>query len=365
MTRTDQALAAAIGLSVALHVALLFGTPPVVLDWRYEAPRPLELTIVAAAPVEIAPQPVRRAATKAAKKKAVRAGAPARTAPPSPIAAPPLPVVTTSLLDAPSPDGEPLAVAGAGAPPASAEAAAASAAEPAGETKPAAEYPFKRARLVYDLYYATVNSGNDATRVGELTHTWSQDGERYQAEAVAEASGLVSIFFDGKFVQRSAGHLGAGGLVPELYTLDRGRGDRIERARFDWAAHKLELAWKSEARTVALPAGAQDPLSQLHQLYFMQPPPAAASVTVATSRKLGRHVYLRAGEESVATPLGRVRALRFRREDDGGAKVDLWLDSDRDLLPVRIYAVDRKGNVLDQVIREVQVELSAPAAGRP
>ena len=354
MTRTDKALATAIGLSVVLHAALLFGTPPVVPAWRYEAPRPLELTIVAAAPVEIAPQPVRRAV----KKKAVRTPAPSRASAPSPVAAP-------SLLDAPSSDGEPLAVAEAEAVPASVEAAAAPAAEPVGETKPTAEYPFKRARLVYDLYYATANSGNGATRVGELTHTWSQDGERYEAEAVAEASGLVSIFFDGKFVQRSTGHLGAGGLVPELYTLDRGRGDRVERARFDWAAQQLALEWKSEARTVALPAGAQDPLSQLHQLYFMQPPPAAASVTVVTSRKLGRHVYLQAGEESVATPLGRVRALRFRREDDGGAKVDLWLDLDRDLLPVRIYAVDRKGNVLDQVIREVRVELAASAAGRP
>jgi hypothetical protein len=352
MTRTDKALAAAIGLSVVLHVALLFGTPPLALDWRYEAPRPLELTIVAGAPVQIAPQPVRRAATKKAVRTAEALRAPAS-----------LPVAAPSLLDAPSPDGEPLAVAEAA--PASAEVAAASAAEPVGETKPAAEYPFRRARLVYDLYYATVNSGNDATRVGELTHTWSQDGERYQAEAVAEASGLVSIFFDGKFVQRSTGQLGAGGLVPELYTLDRGRGDRVERARFDWAAQKLALEWKSEARTVALPAGAQDPLSQLHQLYFMQPAPAAASVTVATSRKLGRHVYLQAGEESVATPLGRVRALRFRREDDGGAKVDIWLDLDRDLLPVRIYAVDRKGNVLDQVIREVRVELAESAAPRP
>jgi myo-inositol-hexaphosphate 3-phosphohydrolase len=152
--------------------------------------------------------------------------------------------------------------------------------------------------------------------------------------------------------------------VPGEYTLDRGRGDRVERARFDWTAHKLALEWKSEARTVELPVGAQDPLSQLHQLYFMQPVPAAASLTVVTSRKLGRHVYLQAGEESVATPLGSVRALRFRRQEDGGAKVDVWLDLDRSLLPVRIYAIDRKGNALDQVIREVRVELTASAAER-
>jgi hypothetical protein len=360
MSRTDQALATAIGLSVALHLAVLLATPPVVLDWRYEAPPPLELTIAATPPVEIAPEPVRRPAKKPVAPVARESRPPA----PAPVATSPRPV--TSLLDAPSPDGEPLAVAEAEPPPTvGAEAATASADAPAAETKPASEYPLKHARLVYDLYYATVNSGNEATRVGELTHTWSLDGERYRAEAVAEAAGLVSLFFDGKFVQRSTGQLGAGGLVPDEYTLDRGRGDRVERARFDWAGQKLALEWKNEARTVELPAGAQDPLSLVHQLYFVQPVPARASVNVVTSRKLGRQVYQLTGEEALATPLGSVRALRFRREEDGGPKVDVWLDLDRNLLPARIYAVDRKGNVLDQVIREARIELAGAATAKP
>jgi hypothetical protein len=351
MTRTDKALAAALGLSAALHLAVLFGTTPVALDWRYVAPEPLEVTIVAPAPVAIAPEPVRRAP----KKKA----APGASRP----AVATVPVAAASVVDAPSPEGEPVPTAGAE--PAPADVATAETVEPVGEAKPVAEYPLRHARLVYDLYYATVNSGNEATRVGELTHTWSQDGERYRAEAVAEASGLVSLFFDGKFVQRSTGQLGAGGLVPDEYTLDRGRGDRVERARFDWAAHKLALEWRSEARTVELPVGAQDPLSLFHQLYFVQPVPAAASLNVVTSRKLARQTYQLAGEEALVTPLGSVRALRFRRQDDGGAKVDVWLDLDRSLLPARIYAVDRRGNVLDQVIREARLEPAVPGATRP
>ena len=287
MTRTDKTLAAAVGLSVALHLAALFGTPRFDFDWRYEAPVPLELTVLTQPPVEIAPEPVRRPVSKPAapKKRAV----PVADAPRQPV---PLPIVSTSLLDAPSPDGEPLAVAEAGAAPGTGETAALSTVEPATvpgvETKPIVEYPLKRARLVYDLYYATVNSGNGATRVGQLTHTWSLDGVRYEAAAVAEASGLVALFFDGKFVQRSTGQLGAGGLVPERYTLDRGRGDRVESAQFDWAGHKLALAWKTEARTVDLPVGALDPLSLMYQMYFVQPVPAAASVNVVTSRKLSQ-----------------------------------------------------------------------------
>ena len=37
------------------------------------------------------------------------------------------------------------------------------------------------------------------------------------------------------------------------------------------------------------------------------------------------------------------------------------VDVARNLLPARIYAVDRKGNVLDQVIREVEAEVLTTA----
>jgi hypothetical protein len=353
MTRTGKTLAAAIGLSLALHLAVLLGTPRFDLDWRYEPPQPIELTVLMQAPVEIVPEPVRPPpASKAVPRKGKAETPSERSRYPTPS-----PVPSAGLLDAPSPDGEPLAIAEAEREVAPTAAAAAPAVEP----KPVSEYPLRRAHLVYDLYYATVNSGNEATRVGQLTHTWSLDGVRYEAAAVAEASGLVSLFFDGKFVQRSTGQLGAGGLVPERYTLDRGRGERPESAQFDWAGHKLALAWKTEARTVDLPTGAQDPLSLMYQMYFVQPVPAAASVNVVTSRKLARYVVRLAGEELLATPLGNVRSLRFKREEEGGTTIDVWLDQERNLLPARVYTVDRKGNALDQVLREARLESVAPA----
>src|SRR5262245_47566216 len=98
MTRTNRTLAAAIGLSVALHLAALLGTPRFD-SWRYEPPKPLELTVLTQPPVEIAPEPVRHPVKKkpvAPKKQA----APVAEAPRQPV-----PVASPSLLDAPSPDG--------------------------------------------------------------------------------------------------------------------------------------------------------------------------------------------------------------------------------------------------------------------
>jgi len=184
-------------------------------------------------------------------------------------------------------------------------------------------------------------------------HAFETDGERYSAEAVAEPVGLVSLLYGGKFVQRSRGAIGPDGLVPEEYSLDRGRGDPPERAVFDWSHGKVEFAWRNERTTAALPEGAQDPISALHQIYFMQPMAMSSRVSVATGRKLGAYTYELLGDADLVTPLGLVRTIHVGRVSSDGSVLEVWLDRDRELLPVRIYSRDRKGTILDQVVREV------------
>ncbi len=361
MRRSDRLLVAAIVLSLAMHLAALFGTPRFDFGWieDTEPAAPLEATIVALE----APPPRAARAPQAQRSKP-------RPKPRAPVAALPERFVPNSLIDAPSPDGDPvpdapeLAASPGHEPPA--EVAGEPAPEPVAEASPPApaEYPLRRARLVYDLYYLTSLAANNPTKVGQVTHRWSQDGRTYEVESIAEAVGFLSLVFNGKFVQRATGEIRSDGLQPAQYTLDRGRGDRAEVARFDWPEGKLALAWKGESRTLALPAAAQDPLSAMHQLYFLRQVPAAGTLAIATSRKLYRSAFALVGGETLVTPLGAVRTLRFRREEPNGAATDLWADLDRSLLPARVRAIDKKGNVVDQVIREAELEPAEPGAGR-
>ena len=353
----DRILVASIALSVAVHLAALFGTPRFEFGWSEDAEPspPLEATIVARAapPASVAPAP------PAPKPKS-------RPKSPAPAGVEPQQLVPSSLLDAPSPDGEPVPEASA---PAESIASAAPAEvagpptpgpEPIAEAPAPAEYPLRRARLVYDLFYLTSLEANNPTRVGEVTHRWSRDGRRYEVESVAEAVGFLSLVFSGKFVQRATGELRADGLHPAQYTLDRGRGDRTEVAHFDWPQGKLALAWKDQTRTLPLPADAQDPLSLMHQLYFVRQVPASGTIAVATSRKLYRSSFALVGGQTLRTPLGTVRTLLFRRQEANGSATELWADLDRDLLPARGRAIDKKGNVIDQVLREAELEPAAP-----
>jgi hypothetical protein len=360
MTRTDKALLVAFVVSLMLHAAALFGTPRLDLGLalREVPPAPLEARIVAAAPIVETPRALEedrvieaKPAKKAARPKKAnirKRPEPQETASEKALAS----IAPSSSVDAPSPDGEPSSLADSSAGLPDAESV-----PPAVEPKAVAHYPLREARLVFDLYYGR----HEPTKIGQVTHVWRQDGERYQADSVAEAVGFVSFFYGGKLIQRATGHFDAAGLVPAEYSLDRGNRGKVETARFDWAEGKLALAWKNESRVVDLPQGALDPLSLLHQLYFMQPPQPSGRLDVVSSRKLRRYAYELVGEENLVLAVGLSRTLHYRRPQPDEAAMDVWLDLDRGLLPSRIQAVDRKGHVLDMQLRELHTEPQAPA----
>jgi hypothetical protein len=347
----------ALALSAVLHATLLGGLPGwTVAPEAAAEPWPLQARLLPPPP-EPASEPVRRVEAKPAAP-AARPKRPPRSEPPLPVEAPAIPaepsaspvdVAAAEIDPSPAAPGD-VGRALAASPDAESrgEDIASPDAAPSASPVTPAEYPLRRVRLVYDLLHS-----DSQTRIGLVTHTFETDGERYAAEAVAEAVGFVSLFYGGKFVQRSRGVIGPDGLVPEEYTLERGRGDPPERAVFDWPHGKVDLAWRSERKTVALPEGAQDPISALHQIYFMQPMNASSRVRVTTGRKVGEYTYELLGEADLITPLGLVRTLHVGRVSTDGSVLEVWLDRDRELLPVRIYSRDRKGTILDQVVREI------------
>lgn len=344
MPRRNRFLVAALIASTAVHFAALFGVPQFGIGQSSSDP-------VASPPIEariVPPPPAPAPAFVPPSRPAV----PGRTATPRPTRAP-LPIAQDAVVpryDYPEGPFETVAAGASEAPLESADAAPDASASQVGAEAVPLEYPLRHATLVFDLYY-----GTHPSKVGQVTHTWTRDGDDYRVETVAEAVGFVSWFLGGRLVQRASGVVAPGGLVPAAYQAELGTRERTETAHFDWTAHKLALASKGERRIVDLPDGAQDPLSMLHQLYFMTPLPEAKQFEIVTGRKLYRYVYRTVGEAQFETPIGIVRALHLRRQDPDGSTMDVWLDLDRELLPARIHVVDRKGRVLEQVIREARL----------
>lgn len=211
-------------------------------------------------------------------------------------------------------------------------------------------YPIRQARLVFDLYY-----GAGRTLVGQLTHLWRQVDGHYSIETSAEAVGFASLIMGGRYVQRSEGYISEAGLQPLHYSLEE--GGKRESADFLWEQNKLNFQRGHKHAEAELRADAQDVLSILHALYFMQPFSRDTLVNVATGRRLESYLFQPMGEEDLITPIGRVRSLHLKRVGPAGAVTEVWLDRDRYLLPVKIYSVNRKGYILEQDIRELNFEL--------
>lgn len=339
-------VAVAVAASVGLHLFALFGTPVFDLSWRDEPVAHLDAALRELPPPPKAPPAVR---PRVVKPRPVPA-TPREATPPMPDA--------LARADATEPEPED----SDGLLPADDTPVVADDTEAPKEITPppVAHYPVHHLRLAYDLHY-----GENAIRVGKVVQTWSSDDTHYRIESVAEATGFFGAIYNGKFVQRATGTFGPQGLVPDEYVLERGSPENSETARFDWQNSKLTLTHRGEKSVIDLPQDVHDALSIVHQLYFMQPLPAKSELHVATSRKIGTHVYEVTGDETVDTPSGPLAAVHIRRVSDDGDRMELWLDPQHAMVPLRILAVDSKGTILDQRIRGIEVEPVATAGVTP
>jgi Protein of unknown function (DUF3108) len=204
-----------------------------------------------------------------------------------------------------------------------------------------------------------------------VSHVLTIDGANYQVETIVSPTGIAAVFYGGRYVQRSRGRLGRDGFVPDEYFVMRGQEVRSEKASFNWAEKKILFSWpvrdasapsgwRTETRSGELAAGIQDPVSMLHQLYFLQPLEKSSRLSIASSRKVSLHAYEVIGEEVLNTPLGEVNTIRVRRRDEDSDQLDLWLDPSRNMMPLKIYYEDRRRTILEQNIREFTVE-AAPS----
>lgn len=89
---------------------------------------------------------------------------------------------------------------------------------------------------------------------------------------------------------------------------------------------------------------------------MLQVDAAGVGITVATGKKIERFIFALTGEEKVVTPQGEKPALHLKTIGAAGGDVtEVWIGIER-RLPLRIRHTDRKGEVFDQVVEEMEIE---------
>ena len=179
---------------------------------------------------------------------------------------------------------------------------------------------------------------------GELQ--WRHDGHSYEA-LLAYTVPLL-----GSRSQRSTGRITPEGLAPTRFA---------DKSRSEQAAHferdKGKVSFSSNAPDALLAAGAQDRLSVLLQLGAMiaadpQKFPAGATIELQTvgTRDAEPWLFTMEADELLQLPGGSVHSSKLirvpRREFD--VKVELWLATAMDYLPVRVRLTQANGDYVDQ-----------------
>lgn len=193
-----------------------------------------------------------------------------------------------------------------------------------------------------------VTRGESGFVVGQALHTWEHDGLVYKAQSIAETTGLAALFKPVRVMQSSEGELTAEGLKPHEFRHQRVAG--LDAASFDWV--RRVVAYRGREESIA--PGTQDMLSLYYQLVLLAPQSGTLDVPIATGRKLESFRIEVLGEETVTLPAGERRALRLRTRS-GNDSLELWIAADMRALPVKIRIIDRKGEIFDQIVQDIDI----------
>jgi len=341
--RQARNLALALAASVALHLGFIAGIPPIDSGNARErdASAPIVARLMVAPPVKAETTPAqprpRVRAKKARGRKPAAAPAPERIvmAKTEPAA------VVPSPTPAAAPAGEELQPM-AGVP----------YARQAPEPAPGSVSLPESAKLEYLVYY-----GDERFQAGRAVYLWEMLEDRYLLYTMVEATGLVALFFDGQLVQESEGQVLAEGLRPERYVMQRGTASRSETVDFDWEAGTALLVRGGTTVPAEILPGVQDPASVIQQLAFFTGQEAGLHpVVVADPRKIQQHEVQIVAQETLDTPAGYIPTIHLRKQvREDSAKVDVWLATERFLVPVKVRFRDRRGRLFEQVVSAMSV----------
>ncbi len=195
----------------------------------------------------------------------------------------------------------------------------------------------------------TVNKGG--IPIGEMTRTLNpQAGGRYDYESITTASGLLSLLVKDKIIEHSLWdyHDGAIRALEYRYEKSGGKTSKKVQLLFDWDHRLVKNALNGETRAMPVPRGLTDIL--LYQLVLMmdlKDGKKSLEYPIADKHKFKTYRFDIIGEETLDTPLGKLKTVKVQRVPGPDKKTTLiWCAPGLDYLPVRIEQDDGEFSML-------------------
>ena len=206
-------------------------------------------------------------------------------------------------------------------------------------------------KAAYDVF-------KDGLHVATANETFERGDGKYQVVSEQTPAGLLALFVRTRARVSSSGTVTVNGLRPDQF--DYGRLDDASKnvsARFDWDARLLRMTFDGRTETAALAAGAQDRLSVMYQFMFVPVERLRDLAFPMTSngKKIENYRYQLAGEETLDTPLGKLKTLHLVKQREGNDNgVEIWLSTDHNFFPVKLLISENDGSKFEQLITRLE-----------
>lgn len=189
--------------------------------------------------------------------------------------------------------------------------------------------------------------------LADITEQLEHGGGSYELVETWSGRGIFAL--RGSARRTSRGDVVAGRLRPVDFS-DQRTGRSTSRAHFDWTAGTVTMEYKDGPQTRPIPPNTQDRLSFLLAFAFMPRDVWPVAMSVVDGRGISSYIFDKVGSERVKTPAGEFEAIKVVRRKDGPddkRSTEIWLASDRQLIPVRIRVTEKDGTEIDQVAARI------------
>lgn len=215
---------------------------------------------------------------------------------------------------------------------------------------------YKTITSLYNVYGDQQGTSNRAV-LGKAKMQFTAKDQQYALHSEVKASGIMGLFLK-DLVQTSRGKVTQNGLKPEHFMYSYGnKRKKTYQVDFDWASQKIQLHTYKGVKTEALQVGTQDLLSFLFQFMYASPL-NQTKMTITNGKAVRDYAYQFMGEVALETPLGVFNTVHIVRDDPvKNEKLELWLASDYQYLPVKIKKIKpQKNRIYELLIRALRTD---------
>jgi hypothetical protein len=194
---------------------------------------------------------------------------------------------------------------------------------------------------------------------GRARYRYQNDNGNYLIQSEMEASGLATLAFSGKRIEKSMGTITPQGLKPSQYRYEiSNKQERFLQADFDWNAGRIFLKNSKEENSFALENGTLDVLSFLYQFMFVGPLDEM-HYTITNARTVRQYEYHFIAEEKLSSKLGELNTIHIAKSSgDPDEKTEVWLASDYRYIPVKIIKIAKDGTGFEFLVTRINADFN-------